>query len=203
MRDWQGRGSCTRSAVRSMCDVFFPNLPPALSRGLGAFPVPCGLSPPAERFGASTPQPRGAASERSLVCCGSGSGQASPARLLAHTDTEIDRPALTPLPAGRTASAPALIQLGRPPPNGRLPVCGRLFPTPPPRLPAVGPAPSWCEALQIAASPSPRSSRLSASTAGAGGGEPKWQSWFSLLWPSPPSSGAPRPWHRGTLSRNS
>ena len=108
MRDRHGRGSCTRSAVRSMCDVFFPNLPPALPEDWGLF-----LSLASDR-GVDAARPRGAASERSLLCGGSGSGQASLARLLAHTDAEIDRRALTPLPAGRTALAPALIQLGRP-----------------------------------------------------------------------------------------
>jgi hypothetical protein len=193
MRDRPGRGSCTRSAVRSMCDVFFPNLPPALSRGLGAFPVPCGLSPPAERFGALTPPAVGRSVRAFPVVLWQRVGPGIPGPF-ACAYRYRDRPPGVDAPARWAHSAGAGLKpiwVGHLPMAG-CPLCGRLFP-PPPRPPAVGPAPSWCEGLQIAAPPSPASSRSSASTAGVGGGEPKWQSSFSLLWPSPPSSGAQRP----------
>ena len=75
----------------------FQTFPQRSPEGWGLFPSP--LWP-----GLDAAQPRGAASKRSLLCCGSGSGQASPARLLTHSDAEIDRRALTPLPAGRSVA---------------------------------------------------------------------------------------------------
>jgi hypothetical protein len=75
----------------------FQTFPQRSPEGWGLFPSPLW-------WGLDAAQPRGAASKRSLLCCGSGSGQASPARLLTHPDAEIDRRALTPLPAGRSAA---------------------------------------------------------------------------------------------------
>jgi hypothetical protein len=49
-----------------MCDVSFPNLP-ALSRGLGLFLFLAALSRPSRFGGVEAAQPRGAASERSLL----------------------------------------------------------------------------------------------------------------------------------------
>jgi hypothetical protein len=72
------------------------------------------LSPGQADSGALAPPSRGAQLQSVPCCVAASRARQSPARLLAHAGAEIDRSALTPLPAGRTASAPALIQLGRP-----------------------------------------------------------------------------------------
>ena len=102
----------------------FPNRPPALSRGLGAFPIPCGSLPAKADSGALTPPSRGA-QRQSVPCCAVAAGRARHPRPVC---LRMQAPrSLTPLPAGHTASAPALIQLGRPPPYGRLPVVRPAF----------------------------------------------------------------------------
>ena len=56
----------------------FPQRPP---EGWGLF-LSLAVSGGGAIWGVDAAPPRGAASERSLLCCGSGSGHASPARLL-------------------------------------------------------------------------------------------------------------------------
>ena len=85
-------------------------------------------------------RPRDAASERSLLCCGSGSGQASGPFACAYRCR--DRPSGVDAPARWAHSVGA----GFDPLAGHLPMagcslCGRFFSSPP-RPPAVGPAPS-------------------------------------------------------------
>ena len=136
----------------------FPQRPP---EGWGLF-LSLAVSGGGAIRGVDAAPPRGAASERSLLCCGSGSGPGIPGPFACAYRCR-DRPPGVDAPARWAHSAGAGFD-----PTGPAnftmagcPLCGRLFP-PPPR-PAVWPAPSWCEVLQIAAPPSPASSRLSAS----------------------------------------
>lgn len=110
-----------------MCDGFFPNLPPALSRGLGAFP--CFSSSSAVRACSKRASDRIVSSALGICVSGLGLGWAGRMKRLARPNCaqRVGAMALTPLPAGRTASAPAFPT--GPAPSQPAALCGRLFST--------------------------------------------------------------------------